>query len=380
MNSERNRIFTMNRRRTRSFLRSLALVSWAFAFAALGCSDVAEPGDDGGGAVSGMAGSGAPSGGTSSGSGGAGVSGGGGSGGPTGGAGVTGGSGAAAGAGQGGAGGSSAGAGGSGNGGTTAGGAGAGAGAGGGPPGGAGGASGGGAGSAGRAGNGGGGAGGTGEAGAGGGGAGFNPCPATGPCEILPLGDSITDGLGVTGGGGYRIELFRLALMAQQDITYVGGSMNGPQMVDNQPFPRSHEGHSGWTISQIDGIVPSPALGPDPHIVLLHIGTNDMRGDVSMAATRLGTLIDQIVMDLPDALLVVAKIIPYPAQANQVTTYNNAIPAVVQMRASAGKHVVLVDQFMGFPNNELADGVHPNAAGYARMARVWYAAISSYLR
>ena len=208
---------------------------------------------------------------------------------------------------------------------------------------------------------------------------GFNPCPATGPCEILPLGDSITDGVGVSGGGGYLIELFRLALMGGQEITYVGGSMNGPQMVDNQPFPRSHEGHSGWTISQIDGITPSYALDDGPHIVLLHIGTNDMRGDVSMSGNRLGTLIDQIVMDLPNSLLVVAKIIPYPGQSSQVTTYNNAVPGVVQMRASAGKHVILVDQFTDFPNSELADGVHPNTQGYARMARVWYAAISQYL-
>jgi lysophospholipase L1-like esterase len=240
----------------------------------------------------------------------------------------------------------------------------------------------GGAGSGGRAGSGGGGAGGGGASGtAGSGGAtGFSPCPATGACKILPLGDSITDGVGVSGGGSYRIELFHLALQAQQEITYVGSLSNGPQMVDMQPFPRDHEGHSGWTISQIDGITPSYALDDDPHIILLHIGTNDMRGDVSMSATRLGTLIDQIVAELPNSLLVVAKIIPYPSQSTQVTTYNNAVPGVVEMRASAGKHVVLVDQFTGFPNNELPDGVHPNAQGYARMARVWYAAISSYLR
>jgi lysophospholipase L1-like esterase len=51
----------------------------------------------------------------------------------------------------------------------------------------------------------------------------------------------------------------------------------------------------------------------------------------------------------------------------------------VQTRASAGKHVILVDQFTGFPTSELGDGVHPNQAGYARMAGVWYEAIKSYL-
>lgn len=206
---------------------------------------------------------------------------------------------------------------------------------------------------------------------------GFMPCPATGDCKILPLGDSITDGIGFS--GGYRVELFHLALQGGKHITYVGGSMNGPSMVDGMTFPKNHEGHSGWTIQQIDDIVPSPALGPDPHIILLHIGTNDMYQTPAGAPDRLGTLIDQIVADLPDALLVVAKIIPLSSGASAVNTFNATVPGLVEERANAGKHVILVDQFEGFPTSELGDGVHPNETGYARMAAVWYEAIESYL-
>jgi len=222
------------------------------------------------------------------------------------------------------------------------------------------------------------GAGGTG-AGAGGssGSSGFAPCPASAPCKILPLGDSITDGIGFS--GGYRVELFSLALADDHDITYVGGSMNGPQMVDGVTFPRAHEGHSGWTISQIDGIVPSPALGPDPNIILLHIGTNDMYQGASGATDRLETLVDAILADQPNSLLVVSNIIPFPGASGAVTTFNAAVPGIVSERAAAGKHILFVDQFMGFPTSELGDGVHPNQAGYERMARKWYEAISSYL-
>jgi GDSL-like lipase/acylhydrolase family protein len=216
-----------------------------------------------------------------------------------------------------------------------------------------------------------GGKGGTGGAGA------FDPCPATGACKVLPLGDSITDGLTVA--GGYRIELFHLALAADKELTYVGGSQNGPTMVDGVPFPRAHEGHSGWTISQIDGIVPAPALGVNPHIVLLHIGTNDMNSATAGAPDRLGALIDQIITTLPNALLVVSNIIPFPGRASAVTTYNAAVPGVVRTRSDAGKHILFVDQFTGFPTAELADGVHPSSAGYARMARAWFAAISPCL-
>jgi GDSL-like Lipase/Acylhydrolase family len=210
------------------------------------------------------------------------------------------------------------------------------------------------------------------------GGAGFDPCPASGPCKILPLGDSITDGIGFS--GGYRVQLFRLATMNMKQITYVGSKMNGPQMVDGMPFPRRHEGTSGITIGGLDGRIPMPGLNEIPHIVLLHIGTNDMYMTPSGAPDRLGTLIDGIVMAAPDALIVVSKIIPLSLGGSAVTTYNNAIPAVVQKRIDAGKHIVLIDMFTGFPTSELGDGVHPNQAGYSRMAGKWYEAISKYLK
>ncbi len=209
--------------------------------------------------------------------------------------------------------------------------------------------------------------------------AGFQPCPTTEACKILPLGDSITDGLGVPGGGSYRIELFRLALADGKDITYVGNSQNGPADVDGQPFPKAHEGHSGWTIEQIDGIVPDPALEDGPHIVLLHIGTNDMYQTPAGAADRLETLLDQIIETLPDSLLVVSTIIPFPGAPGEVASYNSGVVTVVQARIDAGEHILLVDQFEGFPEGELADGVHPNEAGYARMAAKWYEAIVEYL-
>ncbi|WP_438021787.1 SGNH/GDSL hydrolase family protein [Sorangium sp. So ce233] len=233
-------------------------------------------------------------------------------------------------------------------------------------------------------GQGGGGAGGQGGGGAGGtGGAdGFRPCPTSGePCKILPLGDSITDGVGMQGGGGYRVELFRKARAAGQNITFVGSLLNGPAMVDGAAFPRAHEGHSGWKINQIAGLVPAPALEDDPHIVLLMAGTNDLtqNDNLPMAPQRLGALLDKIFASAPDALVVVAQLIPITFADATVVTYNNALVDVVEARAAAGKHVVLVDMHTGFPAAELPDRIHPNEPGYARMANIWYAAIGDLL-
>jgi lysophospholipase L1-like esterase len=207
----------------------------------------------------------------------------------------------------------------------------------------------------------------------------FRPCPTNGdPCKILPLGDSITFGIGQE--GSYRIELFRRSLMGMQKITYVGTLQNGPSMVDGVAFPRRHEATSGITIQGIsDQVTRNNTLMMTPHIILVHIGTNDMYMSPSGAPQRLGQLIDKLAMGVPDALIVVAKIIPLPMATSTVNTFNNALAAIVDARASAGRHVILVDQNTGFPTSELGDGVHPNPAGYARMAGVWYNAIGSLL-
>ena len=221
---------------------------------------------------------------------------------------------------------------------------------------------------------------------------GFNPCPTNGdPCKILPFGDSITYGLGSesAGHGGYRVHLFELAVGDNKNITFVGnstqqdnGGPSGPEMVAGKPFPRANEGHSGWRIltqNNINSRVPSPALDDHPHIILLHIGTNDVLTDeAATMASNLGTLVDNIIMHAPDSLLVVAQVVPFPGNA-KIDAYNALIPDVVEERANAGSHVLLADLNTGYNNADFADVVHPNKAGYDFMAEKWYDVIKDYL-
>ncbi len=242
---------------------------------------------------------------------------------------------------------------------------------------------------------------------AGGGGVGgFDPCPATGSCKILPLGDSITAGAGAQPGdnGGYRVELFTKAVNDNMHITFVGSLSSGPSTVAGLTFPQNHEGHIGWKIDQINGIATTAqtvtvsgqsyagALKDSPHIVLLFIGTNDegYPDSASGASDRLGTLIDTIVAALPDTLLVVSSIYPFsgckatnytPAQcAANVTAYDAAMVGVLEQRVAQGKHVVSVDMSTPPTGALSTDGVHPNdTVGYPWMGDTWYAAIKSYL-
>ncbi|MBC8132658.1 MAG: hypothetical protein H7X95_06725, partial [Deltaproteobacteria bacterium] len=254
--------------------------------------------------------------------------------------------------------------------------------------------------------------GGGGSTGGAGGTAVYSPCPPLpAACKILPFGDSITDGVGASG-GGYRIELFRLALLDGKKITFVGtAAPNGPTTVDGVAFPRQHEGHSGYTIDNqpamgtitaragISPLVPTVMNATKPDIVTLMIGTNDIQHSlVTNAPERLARLIDSIIAADAHTLIVVAQIVPTTdATVNMaIQNYNAAIPALVRARAAAGKHVVLVDMYQviagdpGFritgrtvPNPAIGpmnDWLHPNAAGYKLMGAAWYGALKSALR
>ncbi|MDX2050886.1 MAG: SGNH/GDSL hydrolase family protein [Polyangiaceae bacterium] len=222
----------------------------------------------------------------------------------------------------------------------------------------------------------------------------YNPCPTAGsPCVVLPLGDSITYGYPHGDLAGYRAPLFALAHQAGKSMTYVGMNMDGPAMVDGVVFPKAHEGYGGWTCGQLQNRATETDFQAfAPHIVLLHAGTNDIQqGNMVPSATvaaNLSALLDQVILDFPDALVVVAQIIPntVPSVALETSNYNALIPAVVNQHTALGKHVILVDQFTpfyqdaNFATNLMEDDDHPNPAGYALMAQTWYQAIGQLLR
>ncbi|MEV4822309.1 cellulose binding domain-containing protein [Micromonospora sp. NPDC049274] len=192
---------------------------------------------------------------------------------------------------------------------------------------------------------------------------------SNGGVRVMPLGDSITDGFNVA--GGYRIELWQRFASGGYRIDFVGSGFNGPASLGDH----DHEGHSGWTIAQIDANIVNWLRATNPRTVLLHIGTNDMYGDTSGAPARLATLVDRITNTAPNADVFVATIIPKSGADSQVRGYNAAIPGIVQTRAAAGKHVHLVDMYRALTLSDLADGVHPNATGYRKMAVAWYDAL-----
>jgi lysophospholipase L1-like esterase len=208
----------------------------------------------------------------------------------------------------------------------------------------------------------------------------------------MPLGDSITLGLGAW--TGYRGPLFHLANQQSKAMTYVGSLIDGPDTVDNKPFPKSHEGHSGYTIdggggrSGIKQLIVGAMNQYKPSIITLMIGTNDVDTNTDNIPTRLAGLLDTILTTDPKVLLVVAQIVPTTDDAEnvRVQSYNAAIPALVEERAKAGKHVALVDMYTPFVQNPnfkteyMTDRLHPRGPGYEVMASTFYAVVGPLLR
>ena len=195
---------------------------------------------------------------------------------------------------------------------------------------------------------------------------------SNGGVRLMPLGDSITDGFNVS--GGYRINLWQRLVASGRTVDLVGSAFNGPAELGDH----DHEGHSGWLIGQIDANIVAWLRATNPHTVLLHIGTNDMNGnvDIANAPARLSALVDHILATAPGVEIFVAQIIPAmnATVESRIVAFNAALPGALQ---SKGPHVHVVNMHSALTTADLADALHPSAGGYAKMAAAWFAALQS---
>lgn len=201
------------------------------------------------------------------------------------------------------------------------------------------------------------------------------PSPAA-PVRIMPLGDSITDGMQVP--GGYRTGLWQFMAADGTPPDFVGSAASGPAQLPE----RENEGHPGWRMGQIYLRARGWLLKQRPEIVLLDIGTNDILQDKELdrAPSRLSRLLDLITATLPDVRVYVASIGPFARPANEARAgrYNAAIPGIVRALALKGRHVQMVDMHSALRRSDLSsDGIHPDGGGYSKMAARWYSALTS---
>lgn len=196
--------------------------------------------------------------------------------------------------------------------------------------------------------------------------------------RIWFLGDSITSGIGSTGGGGLR-ELLSDEIAAQNYNVDLVGSLN----TGNVWSRTRHDGNPGETIAQASAKVTS-VIGAGlsvgvADLTLLMIGTNNMGFGVSYDGTTTpaayADLLDQIQAADPNTQIVVTTIPPinsanFPTPATNQADFNGKLPAIWDTFDAANPTKTLIrwdaDACLGssWDSGDFDDDVHPNDTGY----------------
>jgi hypothetical protein len=196
------------------------------------------------------------------------------------------------------------------------------------------------------------------------------PAPSRRVVKVMPLGDSITQVGGTN--MGFKGYLLDKLLAARTRVDYVGSQVaSGPSQLRD----RQHEGHSGWQNSNFQPTVGGFVAKYGPDVIVLHIGTNDIRSnvDADTAITRLRDVLARIYAAKSNTHVVLAKIVRMNIGRDAVwQRYNSQVPGVVRELQAQGRRISLADLSASLTRADLPDGVHPTDLGHRKMANAFY--------
>ncbi|MGH8246589.1 MAG: GDSL-type esterase/lipase family protein, partial [Gammaproteobacteria bacterium] len=220
------------------------------------------------------------------------------------------------------------------------------------------------------------------------------PPQNAGPSEYSTLprtmcvGDSITRGSGDPNIFGYRDHL--QALLGVGTRAFVGTYQ---EPVSNPVLDIDHEGIGGNLTADVKARLPAalaahmPVPNPAGSRVLLHIGTNDMRLDMSQSAAvdNIEAIIQIIDAHDPTIAVHVALVVPIPPPEidHRINLFNAALRTRLEQLHANKSNLFIVDMNTAFKQNPswgtqyIADGVHPTDLGYQVMAGQWKLSIDA---
>lgn len=194
------------------------------------------------------------------------------------------------------------------------------------------------------------------------------------PWRLLAVGDSITE-------GGASFSCYRPLLAERLRAAGIRFEFVGSRGSD----PLRHEGYGGKNVEFLAAQVP-PRLQNHPFdIVLLHAGHNHFAEEKPVPGMIASTesLIRSFRAANPRVVVLLAQVIP----AGKLPKYsylpelNRELARLAARLHSTLQPVVVVDQATGFDwkTDTVDDHVHPNAAGAAKMAARWLAALAPFV-
>ena len=205
---------------------------------------------------------------------------------------------------------------------------------------------------------------------------------------VLPLGDSITYGWtaldyqqGQTNTeDGYRGPLWWDFASNNNLINFVGPNTSGDSLLPDQ----SHAGFPNYRSDQIAALLPGILATNRPDAILLMNGINDIFQETNPAAhvaASITGMLQLVTAVSPTTEVYVATLMPInpdadgqPGDDAMVATVNAAIRTAVSQAQALGEHVTLVDT-SSMTLGDIADAAHPTAAGYSKLASIWYNAL-----
>lgn len=212
------------------------------------------------------------------------------------------------------------------------------------------------------------------------------------PARIVPIGDSITEGKFVSS-GGYRKLLQDMLKKAGYTVTFVGKKDNGePANATGFSVGLSNPNHEGYGSFRIDTIMDgggaeghsAPAIeatldADKPDVILMMLGTNDLIQQYKLTdiLSRLDRLVGRVFAHAPKVKLVLAAPTPMAGERRASTdVYGSGVSLIVSKYKALGDAITFVDMDNALKVTDLGDGIHPTAIGYAKMANVWFQALT----
>jgi len=193
--------------------------------------------------------------------------------------------------------------------------------------------------------------------------------------RVMPLGASITWGQGSSTGNGYRQKLKEFLADEGIPIEYVGSQSSGTMTNgDNEGWP-------GAYISDVFKIAKESIPNNLPDLVLINAGTNDAGRniDITHAHERMLQILELVWGVSPSTTVVLSTLIR--CQNSYVNrnalVVNEGFKKMALEQQENSRRLVLVDMRAedGPQVQDLYDGLHPNDAGYEKMAALWLAGI-----
>lgn len=247
--------------------------------------------------------------------------------------------------------------------------------------------------------------------------------------KILPLGNSITYDNRSSYGGitpdprtvnqrtGYRLPLYSLLTNAGYSFDFIGSEKAGgdflpDEYTDNAGFPGIRDDQlayllqTGRLVMPFYGVNDTITNGPylntySPDIILLHIGTNGNDAADGTDPSDVEAILDEVdwyeETSGNNVTVIVAKIIDRVPNASYVTSFNSNIDTMIFDRVNNPLNdaypddIIIVDMQNGAnldytlsedPNGlsgDMNDALHPNNAGYSKMAQVWFDSLVTIL-